>query len=140
MSIANINTSVSTTYASGTTPNAEVNRPQTGSTAVDTRQATADVQAKAAKVAESKPSAQEIRDATEKLSEYIDLASRSLNISVDRELREPVVTVFDAETEEIVRQIPSEELVAIAKFLRQQEAARAASEETLTGVLLREAT
>lgn len=140
MSIANINTNVSTPYASSSTPSAEATRPQTGASEVETRQVTADVQVKAAKVAEPKPSVQEIRDATETLSEYIEVASRSLNISVDRDLREPVVTVLDAETEEIVRQIPSEELIAIAKFLKGQEAARASAEETLSGVLLREAT
>jgi len=61
--------------------------------------------------------------------------SRSLQISVDGELERPIVTVLDANTEEVIRQIPSEEIVAIAKFLRSQ-GADLAGRDTISGILL----
>ena len=54
----------------------------------------------------------EVVQAAQDLSEYLSSAARSLQINVDGELESPIVTVLDTETEEVVRQIPSEELVA----------------------------
>lgn len=140
MSIANVNTNPAASYAAQSSAETSAVREQAAPSSLDARQAIADVQARAAESAESKPSLEEIQAATATLGEYIDVVSRSLNIKVDSDLREPIVTVLDADTDEVVRQIPSEELVAIAKFLRAQEAAQGASEEALTGVLLRQAT
>jgi flagellar protein FlaG len=43
--------------------------------------------------------------------------------------------VLDSATEQVVRQIPSEEIVAIAKFLRSQ-GDEMAGKETISGILL----
>lgn len=138
MSIANITTALPVTAGTGIDT---TNRSATAAPgSVDVRQAVADVQRKTAEVAEAKPDVEEIRAATEKLSEYIDVVSRSLNIKVDRDLQEPIVTVLDATTDQIIRQIPSEEVVAIAKFLRSQEALQSSASEALAGVLFREQT
>ena len=67
-------------------------------------------------------SAQELSDATRDISEYIQSVSRSLNISVDGDLGTTVIQVVDAETEELVRQIPAEEILQIARFLSDQQA------------------
>ena len=136
MSIANVVSSVPPAYAGASESVAEPRAPSAGLD--ETRQAIADVQAKAAELAESKPDVEEIRAAAEKISEYISVVSRSLNIRIDRDLNEPIVTVLDADTEEVVRQIPSEQVVAIAKFLRAQEISQGSSEEALAGVLLSE--
>ena len=69
------------------------------------------------------------------MARYVDSVSRSLQISVDGELDKPIVTVLDSTTEQVVRQIPSEEIVAIAKFLRSQ-GAEMAGKETISGILL----
>ena len=81
------------------------------------------------------PSVQEVRQAAEDVAQYVDSVARSLQISVDGELESPIVTVLDTNTEEVVRQIPSEEIVAIAKFLRSQ-GAEMAGKETISGILL----
>jgi flagellar protein FlaG len=81
------------------------------------------------------PSVQEVRQAAEDVARYVDSVSRSLQISVDGELDKPIVTVLDSATEQVVRQIPSEEIVAIAKFLRSQ-GAEMAGKETISGILL----
>lgn len=67
-----------------------------------------------------RPSVSEVVQAAQDLSEYLSSAARSLQINVDGELESPIVTVLDTETEEVVRQIPSEELVALARFAAQQ--------------------
>ena len=47
-------------------------------------------------------------------------------------MESPIVTVLDTETEEVVRQIPSEELVALARFAAQQTA----DANVVSGVLI----
>jgi flagellar protein FlaG len=81
------------------------------------------------------PSVQEVREAADDVARYVDSVSRSLQISVDGELDQPIVTVLDSTTEQVVRQIPSEEIVAIAKFLRSQ-GAEMAGKETISGIML----
>ncbi len=52
------------------------------------------------------------------LTEHVQNLQRSLQFSVDDESGETVVRVVDSETKEVIRQIPSEELLAIANRLR----------------------
>jgi len=79
------------------------------------------VQVEAREVQEvERPSVSEVVQAAQDLSEYLSSAARSLQINVDGELESPIVTVLDTETDEVVRQIPSEELVALARFAAQQ--------------------
>lgn len=80
-------------------------------------------------------SAQPLADATRDFSEYIQSVSRSLNISVDRDLGTTVIQVLDAETEELVRQIPAEEILQIARFLSDQQA-NSAEDASMRGLLL----
>jgi flagellar protein FlaG len=80
-------------------------------------------------------SAQELAQATSDISDYIQTVSRSLQISVDSDLGTTVIKVMDTETEELVRQIPAEEVLRIARFLSEQQSA-AQSDASLRGVLL----
>ncbi len=75
-----------------------------------------------APVVQKAPSAAELAEATRDISEYIQTVSRNLDRAVDDQLGRTVITVLDAESEEVVRQIPSEEILAIARFLQQQRA------------------
>lgn len=79
-----------------------------------------------------RPSVSEVVQAAQDLSDYLSSAARSLQINVDGELESPIVTVLDTETEEVVRQIPSEELVALARFAAQQTA----DANVVSGVLI----
>jgi flagellar protein FlaG len=85
-------------------------------------------------VERERPSAQEVVQAAADLSEYLSSASRSLQINVDGELRSPIVTVLDTDTDEVIRQIPSEELVALARFAAKQ----GADSTVVSGVLINE--
>jgi flagellar protein FlaG len=65
-------------------------------------------------------SAQDVAQATRDISQYIQTVNRSLQISVDKALGSTIITVVDSETDEVVRQIPQEEIVAVARFIEQQ--------------------
>jgi len=132
------------------TPRAELPTSQAASENVaiaqakvaEARQTVAESQAKAAEAAASKPSVEEVQQAAKDLSDYISVVSRSLSIAVDSDLGRPIVTVLDADTSEVVRQIPTEEVVRLAKYLRSQvdlssqASTTRVSEEALTGILL----
>ena len=49
------------------------------------------------------------------LNNYVQNTQRSLNFSVDDETGRTVIKVIDTETQETIRQIPSEEIVALAQ-------------------------
>ena len=59
----------------------------------------------------------EIAKAAKDVSGYIQNISRELNFSVDEELDRTVITVIDEMTGDVVRQIPSEEILELAKNL-----------------------
>ncbi len=85
--------------------------------------------------AQQKQSAQELAQATKDISDYIQTVSRSLQISVDGDLGATVIKVLDSETDEVVRQIPAEEILQIARFLAEQQAG-ADSAASVKGLLM----
>jgi len=87
-----------------------------------------------APVQEPGRSAQDLAQATQDISQYIQTVSRSLQISVDEDLGSTVITVLNADTDEVVRQIPSEEVLQIARFLAEQKAGTD-TETALAGLL-----
>lgn len=66
----------------------------------------------------SRPSVEEMEAAVADISEYIQVNSRSLSIALDPALDLPIIRVMDSATNEVVRQIPAEEVVAVARFIR----------------------
>ncbi|AJQ96364.1 putative flagellar protein FlaG [Gynuella sunshinyii YC6258] len=62
-----------------------------------------------------------VDDAIAKLQDYMQNEQRGLNFKMDEEAGITVISVYDAETEELIRQIPSEEMVSLAKRLNEQE-------------------
>ncbi len=74
-----------------------------------------------------KPSIEELRAAVERIRQVVTPNAQSLQFSVDEELGRTVVRVTDAITNEVIRQIPSEEAIAISKAL-----------DKLQGLLLRQ--
>lgn len=67
----------------------------------------------------------DIEKQVQNLQEFGQLQGWTVNFSVEKELEQVVIKVMDAETKSMIRQIPSEELIAINKriqALRQGEA------------------
>ncbi len=60
--------------------------------------------------------------AVSRLQEYVQVVRRNLEFSIDETTDRLVVKVVDAETEEVVRQIPSEEALALARRLQETRA------------------
>lgn len=61
------------------------------------------------------PNQPELDYAVSRLNEYIQHSRRDLHFSVDKDSGRVVVKVIDSETREVIRQIPSEEVVALAR-------------------------
>ena len=59
----------------------------------------------------------DLRDAVEKVNQYAEIQKVSLRLQVEKELQQVIVKVVDIETDEVIRQIPSEQTIAIAKRL-----------------------
>lgn len=62
--------------------------------------------------------ARKLEQALGNVTAHIQNLHRSLHFSVDQDSGETVVRVVDTETQEVIRQIPSEEILAIADRLR----------------------
>jgi flagellar protein FlaG len=52
------------------------------------------------------------------LSRQLQNLNRTLQFSVDRNSGDTVIRVIDSETDKVVRQIPAEEMLALAERLR----------------------
>ena len=64
---------------------------------------------------------EQIEAVVEKLSDFAQSLSRALTFSVDDITGQTVIVVTDDETDEVVRQIPSEELLELARKLQELE-------------------
>ena len=78
-----------------------------------------------------------VKRAAETVSAFIETVSRDVRVAYDDTISRSVFTVVDAETSEVIRQIPSEDLVAIARFLEAQ-GLESSDRKALAGVLLSE--
>ena len=70
---------------------------------------------------------EQVKEAVKKANETIDLLRNNLQFSIDEETGTNVVKVIDNETKEVIRQIPSEEMLSITHRL-----------DELTGLLIRD--
>lgn len=73
--------------------------------------------ADSARQAESDTAAS-LEQAIADLSGYIQNVQRNLQFDVDDDSGHTVIRVVDAETDEVIRQIPSEEVLALARHLK----------------------
>lgn len=64
----------------------------------------------------------EVRRAISRLNDYIQTLRRDLRFTIDEESGRSVVRVIDSETGDLIRQIPSEEVLAIAQALSEVQA------------------
>lgn len=86
---------------------------------VDATQALRDTKtvAEASRDAASQPSAEQLNQAVKQIQDVIKQTANSLQFSIDKDSGMTVVKVVDTESKKIIRQIPSEEVMAIAKAL-----------------------
>ncbi len=62
---------------------------------------------------------EQVKQAVQEINSMMESLSRGLQFFVDEGSEQTVVKVIDKQTEEVIRQIPSEETLAIAKSLDQ---------------------
>ena len=63
------------------------------------------------------PGHDQVQQAMEAVQRVVTPVARNLQFSIDRDTGKTIVKVVDATTNEIIRQIPGEEVVAIARAL-----------------------
>ncbi|HSG93748.1 MAG TPA: flagellar protein FlaG [Methylotenera sp.] len=63
---------------------------------------------------------QQLQEAVSRLNDYVQNVQRSIRFSVDDVSGKDVVTVLDKQTEEVIRQIPIEEVLVFARNLAEQ--------------------
>ncbi len=91
-------------------------RSQTESTAsVETRPENVQQNANPQEQAQRVPSAGELQKALEEVEKAVAPMAQSLQFSLDKDSGRTVVKVMDTDTNEVIRQIPSEEVLAISK-------------------------
>lgn len=85
-----------------------------------------------------------VENLVERISRAISIEQRSLSFTIDDDLGRTIVRVIDRETDEVIRQIPSEEVLRIAQAIgdvneRRTEFAEARQDvPAATGLLIRE--
>ncbi len=57
----------------------------------------------------------EVQEAVEEMTAFVQSMQRNLSFTIDEQLGEKIISVTDTETDEVIRQIPSEELVVLRK-------------------------
>ena len=75
----------------------------------------------------------DLKEAVTQINNYVQNLTRDLAFSIDDVSGDTVITVTDPETEEVIRQIPSEDLLKIARFYAEKVAEE--SKERPKGIL-----
>lgn len=70
--------------------------------------------------AETQPTAEKLQAAVTKLNEHVQNLARTLSFSIEESTGRTVIKVYDAETDELIRQIPPEETLKLAEILGEQ--------------------
>lgn len=107
----------------GVTPSAAVSTPRP----VQAASAAAVQQMEHATQQAAKPSSEQVQKAIENLRQATQSSAQNLQFSVDNDTGQTVIRVVDGGTKEVIRQIPSEEVLHLARSL-----------EKLSGLLLRQ--
>jgi len=64
---------------------------------------------------------QQVENAVSKLNEYVQSTARTLNFQVDDESGKTVIKVYDRESDQLIRQIPNELVLELARRLNEEE-------------------
>jgi flagellar protein FlaG len=80
---------------------------------------------------------EEVVAAVAEFSSQVGMVATSLAISIDDELGSTIIKVTDRETDEVIRQIPPERIVNLARFMRESSSEGGFElAETMKGLLL----
>lgn len=69
----------------------------------------------------NEPTRQQVEEAAKTVNEFLKPINNSINFSLDEDTGITVVKVIDVATKEVIRQIPSEEMLVIAKAIDQMK-------------------
>lgn len=81
--------------------------------------ATIEMPAKAVEAVKETTNPSSLKQATEKLNQAMKMMASNLQFTVDEDTGMDVVKVVDTDTKEVIRQFPSEEVIAIARAFDQ---------------------
>lgn len=82
--------------------------------------------------AQKQPDREAVERALQEVKKAVDPMARNLQFSIDEDTGQTIVRIVDTATKEVIRQIPSEEVLAIAKALDR------ANGDTTSGVFLKQ--
>lgn len=85
---------------------------------------------------EVKESRKKLEENVSKLNDYVQKLERDLQFSIDEVSGRTVIKVLDSENDQVIRQFPSEEMLAIVHFFA--EMAESNVKPGKTGILLQE--
>ncbi len=74
-----------------------------------------------AQTVETKVEDKEVKEAVSKLNEFVQKTQRNLDFQIDEESGKTVIKVYDSITAKLVRQIPDEAALELAKRLNSEE-------------------
>lgn len=80
-------------------------------------QAAESPQSAASQAAAQQPSPDQLKNAVNVINQVLRQSNHNLQFSVDSDTKKPVVKMIDTETGEMIRQIPSEETLAISRSI-----------------------
>ena len=84
-----------------------------------------------------KVSRQDVTEAVAEVTRSLAVVGTSLSISVDEQLGSTIIEVTDTETDEVIRQIPPERIVNLARFMRESTGAEGFElADTMKGLML----
>lgn len=63
------------------------------------------------------PSQEQVEQAVEAVQKAVEPVAQNLQFSIDKETGKTIISVVDSVTNEVIRQIPGEEILAIAKAI-----------------------
>ena len=104
--------------------------PQPNTAPVDLPQAAsqaASVQAQAASAQKPAPSAAQVQSAVDNINRAMRQSNANVEFSIDQDTNQMIIRVVESGTGQVIRQFPSEEILAIAKSL-----------DTLQGLLVKQ--
>ncbi len=85
---------------------------------VDKRESYPDIPIKVlGKIGENDTSPDQIQKAVDEIEKFTQALARNLTFSIDEDTGKTIVKLMDIQTKEVIRQIPTEEVVSIARAL-----------------------
>ena len=82
----------------------------------------------------------QLREAVDQINQYVQTVQRDLSFSMDGDSGETIIKVIDSGSGELIRQIPSVEVLALATYLQDVSKETPGSAEIAQGILFSEST